>query len=96
MPHRVLNVIRDRFWTTGIAGMSAYDLMEATGPGKGSIYGQLDTVIDQAGSIRYRPPRREVGLRLRHGYRGDTRAPDEVIAAGGFMPQAPGASTSLR
>lgn len=34
----VLSVVRDRFWTTGFAGTSTYDLMEATGLGKGSIY----------------------------------------------------------
>ncbi|PBD02099.1 TetR family transcriptional regulator [Streptomyces sp. Ag82_O1-15] len=34
----VLNVVRDQFWTTGFAGTSTYDLMEATGLGKGSIY----------------------------------------------------------
>ncbi|MFK0158489.1 TetR/AcrR family transcriptional regulator [Streptomyces sp. NPDC090493] len=34
----VLDVVRDRFWTTGFAGTSTYDLMEATGLGKGSIY----------------------------------------------------------
>ena len=34
----VLDVVRDRFWTTGFDGTSTYDLMEATGLGKGSIY----------------------------------------------------------
>jgi AcrR family transcriptional regulator len=34
----VLDVVRDRFWTTGFVGTSTYDLMEATGLGKGSIY----------------------------------------------------------
>ncbi|MGW0995677.1 TetR/AcrR family transcriptional regulator [Streptomyces sp. NPDC002523] len=34
----VLDVVRDQFWTTGFAGTSTYDLMEATGLGKGSIY----------------------------------------------------------
>ncbi|MFE4821602.1 TetR/AcrR family transcriptional regulator [Streptomyces sp. NPDC056704] len=34
----VLQVVRDQFWTTGFAGTSTYDLMEATGLGKGSIY----------------------------------------------------------
>lgn len=34
----VLNVVRDQFWTTGFVGTSTYDLMEATGLGKGSIY----------------------------------------------------------
>ncbi|MFF3565997.1 TetR/AcrR family transcriptional regulator [Streptomyces sp. NPDC002574] len=34
----VLDVVRDRFWSTGFAGTSTYDLMEATGLGKGSIY----------------------------------------------------------
>lgn len=34
----VLEVVRDQFWTTGFAGTSTYDLMEATGLGKGSIY----------------------------------------------------------
>ncbi|MGY4929158.1 TetR/AcrR family transcriptional regulator [Streptomyces sp. 900105755] len=34
----VLGVVRDQFWTTGSAGTSAYDLTEATGLGKGSIY----------------------------------------------------------
>ncbi|MFJ4851115.1 MULTISPECIES: TetR/AcrR family transcriptional regulator [unclassified Streptomyces] len=34
----VLDVVRDRFWTTGFAGTSTYDLMDATGLGKGSIY----------------------------------------------------------
>jgi TetR/AcrR family transcriptional repressor of nem operon len=34
----VLNAVRDRFWTTGYEGTSTYDLMDATGLGKGSIY----------------------------------------------------------
>jgi AcrR family transcriptional regulator len=34
----VLDVVRDRFWTTGFDGTSTYDLMDATGLGKGSIY----------------------------------------------------------
>ncbi|MEV6995885.1 TetR/AcrR family transcriptional regulator [Streptomyces sp. NPDC093228] len=34
----VLDVVRNRFWATGYAGTSTYDLMEATGLGKGSIY----------------------------------------------------------
>lgn len=34
----VLDVIRDQFWTTGFEGTSTYDLMDATGLGKGSIY----------------------------------------------------------
>lgn len=34
----VLDVVRDRFWSTGFEGTSTYDLMEATGLGKGSIY----------------------------------------------------------
>lgn len=34
----VLDVVRDRFWTTGFVGTSTYDLMDATGLGKGSIY----------------------------------------------------------
>jgi AcrR family transcriptional regulator len=34
----VLDVVRDRFWTTGFDGTSTYDLMDATGMGKGSIY----------------------------------------------------------
>ncbi|MET8286422.1 TetR/AcrR family transcriptional regulator [Streptomyces sp. NPDC048448] len=34
----VLDVVRDQFWTTGFAGTSTYDLMDATGLGKGSIY----------------------------------------------------------
>ncbi len=32
----VLDVVRDRFWTTGFDGTSTYDLMEATGLGKGT------------------------------------------------------------
>ncbi|MFM9499013.1 TetR/AcrR family transcriptional regulator [Streptomyces galilaeus] len=34
----VLDVVRDQFWTTGFVGTSTYDLMAATGLGKGSIY----------------------------------------------------------
>jgi len=34
----VLRAVRDRFWTTGYEGTSTYDLMDATGLGKGSIY----------------------------------------------------------
>ncbi|MFF2382191.1 TetR/AcrR family transcriptional regulator [Streptomyces sp. NPDC058108] len=34
----VLDVVRDRFWSTGYEGTSTYDLMDATGLGKGSIY----------------------------------------------------------
>jgi hypothetical protein len=32
----------------------------------------------------------------RTAFRGDTRSPSEVEAAGGFQPRAPGSSTSLR
>ena len=34
----MLAVIRDQFWSRGYDGTSTYDLMEATGLGKGSIY----------------------------------------------------------
>lgn len=34
----VLDVVREQFWTAGFVGTSTYDLMEATGLGKGSIY----------------------------------------------------------
>lgn len=34
----MLAVIRDQFWARGYEGTSTYDLMEATGLGKGSIY----------------------------------------------------------
>jgi AcrR family transcriptional regulator len=36
--HRMLAVIRDQFWSQGYEGTSTYDLMAATGLGKGSIY----------------------------------------------------------
>ena len=35
---QMLAVIRDQFWSRGYEGTSTYDLMEATGLGKGSIY----------------------------------------------------------
>src|SRR5258706_11453962 len=35
---RMLAVIRDQFWSQGYEGTSTYDLMAATGLGKGSIY----------------------------------------------------------
>ena len=35
----VLDAICDRFWSTGYAGTSLDDLMDATGLGKGSLYG---------------------------------------------------------
>ncbi|HEX4250748.1 MAG TPA: TetR/AcrR family transcriptional regulator [Pseudonocardia sp.] len=34
----VLEVVRDQFWDHGYEGTSTYDLMDATGLGKGSIY----------------------------------------------------------
>ncbi|HWN31450.1 MAG TPA: TetR/AcrR family transcriptional regulator [Pseudonocardia sp.] len=34
----VLRTVRDQFWDTGYEGTSTYDLMDATGLGKGSIY----------------------------------------------------------
>ena len=34
----VLHTVRDQFWDTGYAGTSTYDLMDATGLGKGSLY----------------------------------------------------------
>jgi AcrR family transcriptional regulator len=34
----VLHTVRDQFWDTGYEGTSTYDLMDATGLGKGSIY----------------------------------------------------------
>jgi TetR/AcrR family transcriptional regulator, transcriptional repressor for nem operon len=34
----VLRTVRDQFWDTGYVGTSTYDLMDATGLGKGSIY----------------------------------------------------------
>lgn len=35
---QMLAVIRDQFWSGGYEGTSTYDLMEATGLGKGSLY----------------------------------------------------------
>src|SRR5579859_6066338 len=35
---QTLAVIRDQFWSRGYEGTSTYDLMEATGLGKGSLY----------------------------------------------------------
>jgi len=36
---RVLELARDRFWATGYAGTRMDDIAEATGLGKGSLYG---------------------------------------------------------
>jgi TetR/AcrR family transcriptional repressor of nem operon len=56
---QVLNAVRDQFWAKGYAATSVDDLMQATGLGKGSLYGAFGgkhqlflTVLDTYATAR--------------------------------------------
>jgi large repetitive protein len=91
----------------GIAGAAAYGLGcrstrqgcsiagLATATGQGAA-----GALSSAGAARGSAAPEDAGLGAssvpRTAFRGDTRSPSEVEAAGGFQPRAPGSSTSLR